>query len=324
MNVQAHAKINLSLDITGLTDNGYHLVKMVMQSLELCDDIELIKAPENEIRLTVTDLRGKASGDHGKNIPADKDNLMYRAAEMILKEAGVRGGVQMHLTKRIPAAAGLAGGSADAAAVFNGINALYELGFSKEKLMDMGVRLGADIPYCIMGGTALAEGIGERLTRIDFGISCYVLLVKPSLGLSTPEVYRAYDKAERDGLVTRHPDVSKMVSALSSVKKGEVYAGNADGKAADEQAAIRAESAKMICGELGNVLEYAVIPSVPLISRIKRDMLRLGAEGTLMTGSGSTVFGLFSESEAMHKAAAGFSSMDYADCLSDIIETKFI
>ncbi len=291
MNKEAHAKINLSLDILGRRSDGYHEVRMIMQSLELCDSIMLGKLPDRKIELLISG----ASGD----IPAGPDNLMVRAAQLLMDTCGLQEGVRMRLEKRIPASAGLAGGSADAAAVLTGINELFELGYSREQLMELGVRLGADIPYCILGGTALSEGIGEVLTPVSTKLSPYVLLVKPKQGNSTPQVYLSYDRAEAEGSVGAHPDVDAMLRALGE----NDFPG--------------------LCRSVGNVLEYAVIPSVPLISEIKRDMLDAGAAASCMTGSGSTVFGLFEDAGKLRQAAESFRNAPYVDFLSDVIESKF-
>ncbi len=296
MNKEAHAKINLSLDIVGKRANGYHEVRMIMQSLELYDFIELERLPEKRIELSLAALPGQPQNT---SVPLGQDNLMVRAAQLLMDSSGLQQGVRMRLTKRIPAAAGLAGGSADAAAVFKGVNELFGLGLSQERLMELGVRLGADIPYCILGGTALSEGIGELLTPVRTGLAPYVLLVKPEQGNSTPEVYADYDLAESRGEVTEHPDVDAMKTALER------------------------NDFPCVCGLVGNVLEYAVLPGIPVIRRIREDMLAFGASAACMTGSGSTVFGLFEEAERMREAAERFRTVPYYELLSNIIESKF-
>ncbi|MDD5833018.1 MAG: 4-(cytidine 5'-diphospho)-2-C-methyl-D-erythritol kinase [Clostridiales bacterium] len=306
--LRAPAKINLGLDVTGRRENGYHEVSMIMQSLELCDEIELIRTEDGRISLTIEDLRGRGSTE----IPSDDSNLMCRAASIMrdrfalgenaLDPGGRKAefGVSMKLKKRIPSEAGMGGGSADAAAVFLGINSLFSLGISETELMEEGARLGADIPFCIMGGTARAEGIGEKLTPIRAAISEYVLVIKPVQGMSTPEVYRAYDREADAGRVIVHPDIDGLERAL--------IAGNMQD----------------ISSCMGNVLEHAVIPQVPVIGRIKEELSALGAESCMMTGSGSAVFGLFSDQESMHRAAQSFGNVPYISELSDIIETRFL
>lgn len=304
MNTEARAKINLCLDITGRMDDGYHSLSMIMQSLELHDDIELYKLPKGQIELSVTDLRGQSLEKKSDAIPTDRGNLMYRAAELMTEHFDIDGGIGMKLTKRIPSQAGLAGGSADAAAVIRGMNELYELKRSQQELMELGLRLGADIPYCISGGTALAEGKGELLTAIDTDIRLNVLLIKPCAGLSTPKVYGDYDRLTDgpDGarIDIHHPDTKAAQAALISGDRAALYAN------------------------IGNVLEYAVIPQLPLIDIIKKDLIAQGAEISCMTGSGSVVYGLFENAEDMHTAAEHFKSIEYIEQLSDVIETYFI
>ena len=289
MNIRAYAKINLCLDVLGRRPDGYHEVRMIMQQLELCDGIELEMLPQPGIELTVSD----------PSVPSDGRNLMYRAAALLQESCGIRKGIRMHLEKRIPSAAGLAGGSSDAAAVLTGMNELFGLGLSQAELREKGRQLGADIPYCILGGTALSEGIGEILTPLSTGLRLPVLLVKPSAGCSTPEVYGAYDRLKAQGTELPQPDVDAMLSALKHNEKEELY--------------------RTVC----NVLEPAVIPSVPLVKRIREDLLRNGASAACMSGSGSTVFGLFEDETVMEAAAGAFENAMYRPDLSDIIRTKF-
>lgn len=289
MNTKAYAKINLSLDILGRRADGYHEVRMVMQQLALCDEITLEMLPGQEIELSSSD----------PSVPSDGRNLMYRAAKLLMENAGLKNGVRMHLEKHIPSAAGLAGGSADAAAVLTGMNLAAGLGLSREKLMELGVRLGADIPYCILGGTALSEGIGEVLTPVSTGISLPVLLVKPAAGCSTPEVYGAYDRLEEEGMEMLHPDVDAVLSALEHNSKKELFRS------------------------VGNVLEEVVAPDIPLVSRIRKEMLENGASAACMSGSGSTVFGLFEEESLIEQAAEYFKNSKYSAELSAVISTKF-
>ena len=205
---KAYAKVNLSLDIVGRREDGYHLVRMVMQSLDIADelDFERLETPVIEVLLngetgqvSETGSDAKDSGDKNLGrVPLDEDNLIYKVAKLMLEQyvwkRNPDAGVRITLTKNIPIAAGMAGGSSDAAATFRGMNELFELGLLDQDLMDMGVTLGADIPYCIMGGTALSEGIGEVLTQLPPLPDCYFLVAKPPVSVSTGEAYGGYDR----------------------------------------------------------------------------------------------------------------------------------
>ena len=251
----AHAKINLSLDIVGERQDGYHLLRMIMQTLELGDKVEVASVPGGGIT-TFT--------DNGA-VKDDKSNLAYRAAELLTEEFNIKEGINIRIVKKIPVAAGLAGGSTDAAAVLKAVNELFCLGLSKEELAQRGVKLGADIPYCIYGGTMLSEGIGEKLTPLRALKNIPVLLVKPPKAVSTVEVYKAY----RDEAVERHPLTDELVEEINKD-------GSFDVK------------------KLANVLESVTIPRVPEIGEIKNELLKNGAYFSMMSGSGPTVFGLFS------------------------------
>jgi len=264
MRTRARAKINLALDITGTREDGYHNVRMVMQTLRLYDEITLVKIPEREIRLT-TNFR---------HVPTNQMNLAYRAADMLFQEFRLPGGIAIDLNKRIPAAAGLAGGSADAASVLFAIARMYDLPLSRGMLMQRGLAIGADVPFCLLRGTALAEGIGEELTRLKAAPHYYVLLVTPPFGVSTRRVYTELDELKEP---LKHPDVDAM---LWEIERPE-------GKLPEL---------------LGNCLEQVTIPMHPMIADIKKDMLILGAKASLMSGSGPTVFGLFEDFETMKAA----------------------
>ena len=258
-----YAKINLALDVTGVRDNGYHDVRMIMQSVDLHDTLKLTRTETPGITLSV----GSAS------LPTGPGNLVYDAAKLMFDRYGLEGGVSITLDKRIPMSAGLAGGSSDAAATLRGINRLFELGLSSEELCNLGVTLGADIPYCIIGGTALAEGIGEIITPLPAMPACRILLVKPPAGVSTGFVYKNLNMDALD-----HPDVDGMIDAI---KRGS-YVG--------------------VTSRMGNVLESVTLAHCPEIATIKTQMQTLGADGVLMSGSGPTVYGIFST-----KAAASFA-----------------
>ena len=266
MRIEAHAKINLGLDVTGRREDGYHLVRMIMQELELHDTLYLEKSGEPGIWLT-SDEPALAS---------DRSNLIVRAAELMLGTYAPEGGVQIRLEKRIPLAAGLAGGSADAAAALRGINELFELNLNEAELCRLGVQLGADVPYCIMGGTALSEGIGEVLTVLPALPFCYIVLGKPGEGMSTAEAYRQLD-AQTEIV---HPDIDGQIRALQKAD----LAGVAE--------------------RIGNVLEPVTAARHPEVGMIRRQMLEAGAAGAGMSGSGPTVFGIFTEAEKAERACS--------------------
>lgn len=263
---KAYAKINLGLDVLRRREDGYHEVKMIMQTVAIYDTLTFLKRKTPGICLKVDK----------KELSEDKDNLIYRAAELLMEKAKVQEGVEIHLEKRIPIAAGMAGGSTDAAAAFHGINELFGLGYSLEELQALGVTLGADIPYCLAGGTAISEGIGEVLTPLPMPPQCTLVVAKPDINVSTKFVY---ENLHADTL-TCHPDIDGMAEA------------------------IKAGSMRGITDRLGNVLETVTVREYPIIEKIKELMLAEGAAGALMSGSGPTVFGIFDEEEQAKKAAA--------------------
>lgn len=262
--LKALAKINLGLDVLGKRENGYHDVKMVMQSIYLYDDVKIVRkqAPGIELETNLYFL------------PTDENNIAYKAAKMLIDEFKIQEGVDIFLNKHIPVSAGMAGGSTNAAAVLYGMNILFGLGLSKEELMKRGVKLGADVPYCIMRGTVLAEGIGEELTSLPAMPKCTVLIAKPSISVSTKAVYEALDSKE----IVDHPDIDGLIKGL-------------------EKADL-----SLIASSMGNVLEDVTIPMHPVIEKIKNVMKKEGALNAMMSGSGPTVFGLF-QSRARAKAA---------------------
>lgn len=263
---EAYAKINLGLDVLRRREDGYHEVKMIMQTIGISDTLTFTKKKEPGIIL-ITDNEELSDG---------KNNLIYRAAKKLLQEAGVTQGVEISLQKRIPIAAGMAGGSTDAAATLTALNELFGLGFSLKELQAYGVTLGADIPYCLMGGTALSEGIGEKLTKLPAPPPCVLVVAKPDINVSTKFVY---ENLHADTL-TYHPDIDGMREA---VRTGEL---------------------KGITDRLGNVLETVTVREYPVIEQIKELMKGAGAENALMSGSGPTVFGIFTKEESAEKAAA--------------------
>ncbi len=255
--INAPAKINIGLDVLRRREDGYHEVRMIMQSIRLFDRLTLTKSSKPGIRLT-TNL---------SFLPTGEDNLVYRSAQMLMDEYKIHCGLDIELSKRIPVAAGMAGGSTDAASCMLAMNDLFDLRLKKKDLMARGVKLGADIPYCILKGTALSEGIGEKLSPLPKMPSCYILIAKPNIHVSTKYVYTNLVLDEH----TIHPDIDRMISAMA-------HRDLAD-----------------LCGHLGNVLETVTIPAHPEIHSIKQCMMENGALGSLMSGSGPTVFGIFDD-----------------------------
>ncbi len=255
--INAPAKINIGLDVLRRREDGYHEVKMIMQSIRLFDRLTLTKSDTPGIHLS-TNLHF---------LPVDQDNLVYRSAQLLMDEFQISGGLDIQLDKRIPVAAGMAGGSTDAASCMLAMNDLYDLGLSKKQLMKRGVKLGADIPYCILKGTALSEGIGEKLSTLPQTPDCYILIAKPGIHVSTRLVYSNLVLDEN----TPHPDIDRMITAMKH------------------------KDLRDLCAHLGNILETVTIPFHPEIDEIKKCMLEHGALGSLMSGSGPTVFGIFDD-----------------------------
>ena len=264
LKLKSLAKINLGLDVLGRRENGYHDVRMVMQTIYLYDNVTLNKIEESEIQLK-TNL---------SYLPVDDKNIAYKAAKMLMEEFNIEGGIEIILDKHIPVAAGLAGGSSNAAAVLVGMNRLFKLGLSQQELMDRGVKLGADVPYCVMRGTVLAEGIGEVLTPLTPMPKCFVLVAKPSISVSTKIVYEKLDAHD----IAEHPNIDGIIEGLD---QGDL---------------------SKIAASMGNVLERVTIEDYPIIEEIKNVMKEEGALNAMMSGSGPTVFGIFDD-KAMAKQA---------------------
>ena len=266
LELKALGKINLGLDILGRRENGYHDVRMVMQTVYLYDRVILEKTREPGIEIS-TNL---------PYLPVNENNIAYKAAELLQREFGIREGICISLEKHIPVAAGMAGGSSNAAAVLFGMNRMFDLGLSEEGLKERGVTLGADVPYCIMRGTVLAEGIGEILTPLPPLPKCYVLIAKPPLSASTKTVY---EKIDKEGIKS-HPDI------------GGILAG------------LREGNLQQVAGSMGNVLEQVMLEEHPVLQKIKDVMLMSGALNAMMSGSGPTVFGIFTSRGRARAAAA--------------------
>lgn len=266
--VNAYAKINLGLDVIRRREDGYHDVCMIMQSLELHDVITIKPTSEQGITMT-TNL---------SYLPNNQDNLVYKAASLFMESYGLTSGLSIHLEKQIPVAAGLAGGSSDAAATLLGLNQLFHTDIPREELMKLGVKIGADVPYCIMLGTALSEGIGELLTPLPPIPSCSILLVKPDISVSTKYVYENLHLSKK----SIHPDIQAMRNALTN---GDLHT---------------------LAKSMDNILQSVTIKEYPIISEIKDKMKELGALNSLMSGSGPTVFGIYQNRELAKKALTYF------------------
>ena len=262
--LKARAKINLGLDVVRRREDGYHEVKMVMQMLRLYDQIDIEKTQESGIL-----VRSNLSF-----LPTDERNIAYKAAKVMIDQFGLEQGVIIRIEKHIPVAAGMAGGSTDCAAVLYGMNKLFGLRLNQKKLRELGVKLGADVPYCLMRQTALSEGIGEILTPISPLQDCPILIAKPSVSVSTRHVYEHLKLDEQ----TMHPDIDGIVTALAD---GDLYG---------------------VTDRMANVLETVTVPEHPVIDEIKKQMMASGAVNALMSGSGPTVFGIFDDEEKAKKA----------------------
>ncbi len=263
----AHAKINLSLDITGKRENGYHDVRMIMTTLDLCDELSFEKGGSGVRLLTDDEMLNKEQA-------AGSDNLVIKAANRLSEAVGKSFDVNISLKKNIPIAAGMAGGSADAAATLRGLNRLFGLKLSNDELRKIAVKIGADVPFCVEGGLTLCEGIGERLTPLTGPKNVKVLVCKPDIYVSTKDVYIAYDKETNP----YHPQVDEMIDAL---QKDDIL-----------------KTAKL----LGNTLEQVTKKAHPVIGEIEKSMLDAGALNSIMTGSGPTVFGIFNDEDLLLKS----------------------
>lgn len=272
MKVKAFAKINLCLDVLRRKENGYHEVEMVMTNVDIFDVLEIKELEEKKILLK----------SYNTDFAMDETNLIYKAIALLQKETGKTFGVEVLLEKNIPMEAGMAGGSADAAATLKAVNELFTLGVSDERLLELGASLGADIPFCIMGGTVLASGIGEKLRRLSPLPKMKLLIVKPKAGLSTKKVYESLDIDGLNKAGFIHKDVGEMVSVIES----------------DEADKTKIEK---IAERLDNILEVPSIRLLPLIADIKQKMLDNNCLGALMSGSGTAIFGIYENDEDMIK-----------------------
>ena len=264
--LKALSKINLGLDVVRRREDGYHEVRMVMQTIHLYDQLLIQKSETPGIQIH----------SNLSFLPVNENNLVYKAGKLLMDEFDIHTGLSVELNKRIPVAAGMAGGSTDAAAMLYGMNQLFGLKLKRKDLMERGVQIGADVPYCIMRGTALAEGIGEKLSSLPPMVKCPVLIAKPAVSVSTKFVYQNLKLNEQ----TPHPDIDALITD------------------------IRNSDLDNICADMGNVLETVTIPNYPVIAQIKEQMLKSGAKASMMSGSGPTVFGLFGDEETARRARA--------------------
>lgn len=284
--VKSPAKINLALDVLHKRHDGYHEVQMVMTTIDLADRIEITELTEDKIRII----------SHNRFVPADDRNLAFKAAQLLKSRFGIKTGVSITLAKVIPVAAGLAGGSSNAAATLKGLNILWDLQLEVDELAKLGSEIGSDVSFCVYGGTALATGRGEIIQRLPSPPPCWIILAKPEIGVSTGDVYRNLKLDEM-----KHPDVSAMVTAIENKDYRE------------------------ICHHMGNVLEDVTLKLHPQVAQIKEQMKRFGADAVLMSGSGPTVFGLVQHETRMHRvynALRGFCKQVYAVRLLGERETQ--
>ena len=280
--LKAYGKINLGLDVIRKRPDGYHDLDMIMQMVDVYDDIVITKNKTGKIEVK-TDTAVLSNG---------KDNLAYMAAKMLMDEFKIKDGVNIYINKRIPIAGGMAGGSSDCATTLMGINQLFELGLSKEELMERGVKLGADVPYCVLGGTAIARGIGEVLTPLPAPADCHVIIAKPPVSVSTAYVYGHIKPLK----ITKRPDIEAMAQ---SIKDGDL---------------------KKMASLIYNVMEDVTVGEYPIISEIKQVMLDNGALNSIMSGSGPTVFGLFDDKE---KARQCVKTLEEKGLTQQLYLTKF-
>ncbi len=264
ISLKALAKINLGLDVLGQREDGYHEVRMIMQTIHLYDRVEIKKTRSPQIHVETNLFY----------LPIDENNLVYKAAKLMKTEFKIKEGVRITLQKFIPVAAGMAGGSSDAAAVIVGMNRIFNLGVKQSRLMELGLKIGADVPFCIMRGTALAEGIGEKLTALPPMPKCPILIAKPGVSVSTKHVYEQLRLTGN----TEHPDIDRIVE---NIKK---------------------KNLRGVAENMGNILETVTIKEFPVIREIKKLMKENGALNAMMSGSGPTVFGLYANEKEIRKA----------------------
>ena len=264
--VKAPAKINLTLDVLGKRSDGYHEVEMIMTTVDLADRIGLEPTMDGSIRIKSAD----------RFVPDDHRNLAYQAAKLLKDTYGINEGVSITLEKKIPVAAGLAGGSSDAAATLKGLNELWNLNLSVDELAEHGAKIGSDVSFCVYGGTALATGRGEQIRELPAPPNCWIVLAKPSIGVSTADVYGGLNIQE-----VVHPDTKSMIQA------------------------IKEKNYELMCQSMGNALEQVTLKLHPEVSTIKEQMTKFGADAVLMSGSGPTVFGVVQHESRVNRIYNG-------------------
>lgn len=262
MKIKAYAKINILLDIVGIKENGYHLLEMIMQSIDLYDVIDINKIEKG--------IKIKCNKSY---IPVNNKNIAYKAAELFMKTYGINEGVSINIYKNIPTSAGLGGGSADGAAVLKAMRKIFNVDISNKELEELGVKIGADVPFCVSGGTALCEGIGEIITPMSKFQNKILVVVKPKFGVSTKWVYSEYDNLNS----VKKPETEKILNAVKN------------------------DDLKLVSSKMANVLEEVTINKYGIIDGIKKDMLKFGALGAMMSGSGPSVFAFFEDSLSAQK-----------------------
>lgn len=284
--LKAYGKINIGLDVIRKREDGYHDLDMIMQTVGVYDDVIISREDGTQ----TYEIEVSTDADI---LPNDKGNLAFMAAKVLMEAYDIKAKVKIHINKRIPIAGGMAGGSADCAAVLRGVNQLFQLGLTDEQLQEYGVKLGADVPYCIVGGTKRAQGIGEILTDLPTPPKCYVIIAKPDAFVSTKFVYSHIRPAQ----IENHPDIDGIIE---SIKAGDLYG---------------------ICEKIANVMEDVTIPEYPIIQKVKDILKSNGAVNALMSGSGPTVFGIYDDEE---KAKQSMDALSGKEFVSRLYLTKFI
>ena len=284
--LKAYGKINIGLDVIRKREDGYHDLDMIMQTVGVYDDVTISREDGTQ----TYEIEVSTDADI---LPNDKGNLAFMAAKVLMEAYDIKSKVKIHINKRIPIAGGMAGGSADCAAVLRGVNQLFQLGLTDEQLQEYGVKLGADVPYCIVGGTKRAQGIGEILTDLPTPPKCYVIIAKPDAFVSTKFVYSHIRPAQ----IENHPDIDGIIE---SIKAGDLYG---------------------MCEKIANVMEDVTIPEYPIIQKVKDILKSNGAVNALMSGSGPTVFGIYDDEE---KAKQSMDVLSGKEFVSQLYLTKFI
>ena len=284
--LKAYGKINIGLDVIRKREDGYHDLDMIMQTVGVYDDVIISREDGTQ----TYEIEVSTDADI---LPNDKGNLDFMAAKVLMEAYDIKSKVKIHINKRIPIAGGMAGGSADCAAVLRGVNQLFQLGLTDEQLQEYGVKLGADVPYCIVGGTKRAQGIGEILTDLPTPPKCYVIIAKPDAFVSTKFVYSHIRPAQ----IENHPDIDGIIE---SIKAGDLYG---------------------MCEKIANVMEDVTIPEYPIIQKVKDILKSNGAVNALMSGSGPTVFGIYDDEE---KAKQSMDALSGKEFVSQLYLTKFI